>query len=226
MLKILARIVADAIVVATALFGGAGTLAWPRAWVLLAVLLTVRILSAIAVYRVNPALLRERATVLIHRGQAWADKIILLIFMATAFVCLPVVAALDVFHWHVLRMPPLLVSTAGLVLLALGWTIIGLALRVNAFAVTAVRLQDERRHTVADTGVYSVVRHPMYAASPLVNVGLSLWLGSYVAAVFAIVPLCLLLLRIRLEERLLRRDLPGYREYAQRVPYRMVPGIW
>ena len=226
MFRVLTRIIADAVVVATALFVAAGTLAWQRAWVLVAVLLVVRTLSAIAVFRVNPALLRERATVLIHRGQPSADRLILLAFMATAFVGVPAIAALDAFHWHMLPSPPLALAAVGLGLFAVGWVIIAAALRENPFAVTVVRLQHERQHTVVETGIYGVVRHPMYAGNPLVNVGLSLWLGSYAAVLFAAIPLGLLMVRIELEERFLRRELPGYGEYAARVPYRLVPGFW
>jgi protein-S-isoprenylcysteine O-methyltransferase Ste14 len=225
-LRVLARLFADAAVVAIALFGAAGTLAWPRAWVLLAVLLIVRVATAIAVFRVNPALLRERATVLLHRDQPWPDRLILLAFMATAFLGVPIVAALDVFPWHALPSPPLWLASIGLVLFVVGWIIVALALRANAFAVTVVRLQNERHHSVVDTGVYSVVRHPMYAGSPFVHAGLSLWLGSYTAVLFAALPLALLMVRIKLEERFLRRELPGYHEYAERVRYRVVPGIW
>jgi len=226
MFRVLIRVIADAAVVAIVLFVAAGTFAWQRAWILVAVLLVVRALSAIAVYRVHPALLRERATVLIHQHQPWIDRLILLVFMAMAFVGVPAVAALDVFHWHVLPSPPLVLVGAGLVLFALGWTIIAVALRENPFAVTVVRHQSERQHTVVDTGIYRVVRHPMYAGNLLVNVGLSLWLGSYTAALFAAIPLGLLMVRIGLEERFLRRELPGYREYAARVPYRLLPGLW
>ena len=226
MFRVLTRVIADAMIVAIVLFLAAGTLAWQRAWILIAVLLVVRTSSAIAVFRVNPALLRERAAVLMHRHQPWIDRLILLAFMATAFVGVPAVAALDVFRWHVLPSPPLVLAGAGLVLFVLGWTIIAVALRENPFAVTVVRLQSERQHTVVDTGIYSVVRHPMYAGNPLVNVGLSFWLGSYTAALFAAVPLGLLMVRIGLEERFLRRELPGYREYVARVPYRLLPGIW
>lgn len=226
MIRVLLRVVADAVVVAIALFAAAGTFAWPRAWVLLAVLLIVRVLSAIAVFRVNPTLLRERATVLIHREQPWADKVVLLAFMTTAFIGVPVLAAQDVFHWHLLPSPPPFLATLGLFLFTLGWIIKALALRENAFAVTVVRLQAERQHAVVDTGVYNVVRHPMYAGSPFVLVGLSLWLGSYTAALYASLPLGLLMVRIRLEERFLRRELPGYVEYMKRVPYRLLPVIW
>jgi protein-S-isoprenylcysteine O-methyltransferase Ste14 len=226
MFRVLTRVIVDAVVVATVLFVGSGTLAWQRAWVLVAVLLVVRTLSAIAVFRVHPALLRERATVLIHRHQPAIDRVILLAFMATAFVGVPAVAALDVFHWHVLPNPPLVLASGGLILFALGWTIVAVALRENPFAVTVVRVQNERQHTVVGTGIYSVVRHPMYAGNPFVNVGLSLWLGSYTAALCAAIPLVLLMVRIGLEERFLRRELPGYREYAERVPYRLLPGLW
>lgn len=226
MFRILTRVVLDAVIVATVLFVAAGTLAWQRAWVLVAVLLVVRTLSAIAVFRVNPALLRERATVLIHQHQPCADRLILLAFMGTAFVGVPAAAALDVFQWHMLPSPPLALSCGGLGLFALGWMIIAAALRENPFAVTVVRVQHERQHTVVGTGIYGVVRHPMYAGNPLVNVGLGLWLGSYVAVLFAAIPLGLLMVRIGLEERFLQRELPGYTEYAARVRYRLVPGIW
>ena len=226
MLKVLLRITADAAVVGTVLFLAAGTLSWERAWLLLAVLFLVRVASAFAVFRVNPALLRERATVLVHRDQAWADRVLLFASMGTSFVGLPAVAALDVFRWPWLPEPPLLVTVAGLVLFAVGWVIIALALRANAFAVTVVRLQSERQHAVADTGVYRVVRHPMYAGSPCVNMGLGLWLGSYLAVVLDVIPLAILVVRIMLEERVLRNELPGYVEYTARVPYRLLPGIW
>jgi protein-S-isoprenylcysteine O-methyltransferase Ste14 len=226
LLAALLRVVADAVVVALVLFAAAGTLAWPRAWALLAVLLAVRTVSAVAVFRVSPALLRERATVLAHRGQPRADRVLLLAFMATAFVGVPAVAALDAHRWRLLPAPPPALAALGLALFAVGWTLKGLALRENAFAVTVVRLQAERRHAVVDTGVYAVVRHPMYAGSPCVLVGLGLWLGSWAAALCAALPLALLVARIGLEERFLRRALPGYAEYAARVRWRLVPGVW
>jgi len=226
MVSVLLRVVADAIVIAVVLFGAAGTLAWSRAWVLVVVLLIVRLSTAIAVFRVNPTLLRERATVLIHHDQPLADKVALLAFMTTAFIGVPVVAALDVFRWHLLPGPPPFLAALGLVLFVVGWIIKALALRENAFAVTVVRKQAERHHAVVDTGIYKAVRHPMYAGSPFVHLGLALWLGSYAAALYASLPLGLLMVRIGLEERFLRRELPGYADYVKRVRYRLLPGIW
>ena len=226
MLTVLLRVVADAVVMAIVLFTAAGTTDWPRAWVLIGVLLVVRVVSAVAVFRVNPSLLRERATVLVHGGQPIADRVILLAYMTTAFIGVPAVAALDVSRWHSWPAPSSALAAVGLIVFVVGWIITALALRENAFAVTVVRLQTERQHAVVDTGIYGVIRHPMYAGSPLVLIGLSLWLGSYAAALYAGIPLTLLSLRIGLEERLLRRELPGYADYARRVPYRVVPGIW
>jgi protein-S-isoprenylcysteine O-methyltransferase Ste14 len=226
MLRVVVRLVADAALVAIGLFASAGTLAWWRAWVLLAVLLLVRMAGAHAVYRVHPGLLLDRAKVPVHQDQPWADRALLLGVLATGFLGLPIVAGLDAMRWRVLPPPAPLVAGLGLLLFALGWSLKSLALRANAFAVAVVRLQRERAHAVADSGVYGVVRHPFYAADPLIFVGLGLWLESYAAALGAVVPVALMLIRLRLEERLLRRELPGYAAYAERVRHRLIPGIW
>lgn len=224
--RVVIRLAADAALVAIALFVAAGTLAWRRAWVLIAVLLLVRTIGAYAVYRVHPGLLRERAGLPIHSAQPRADRVLLLGVLATGFLGLPAAAALDVFHWRLLPGPAPWVAGVGLVLYALGWILKSVALRANAFAVAVVRLQPERSHVVADSGVYAVVRHPFYAADPLIFLGSSLWLGSYAAAFGAVVPVALMVLRLRLEERFLFRELPGYAAYAERVRQRLIPGVW
>jgi protein-S-isoprenylcysteine O-methyltransferase Ste14 len=224
MLRVLARLLADAALIATLVLASAGTVTWWRAWVLVAVLLLVRMVSAIAVYRVNPALLRERARLPIHRDQPWTDKLLLIGVLLSGFAGLPVIAGLDMFRWHVLPPAAALPAFVGMLLFTLGWAIKGLALRENAFATTEVRLQ--RKHAVVDTGVYRIIRHPFYAGTPLVLVGLGLWLQSWTAALCAIVPIAFVVMRLVLEERFLRRELPGYNEYAARVPHRLLPGVW
>lgn len=216
----------DAALVASLMFAAAGTVGWARGWTLIGVMLGIRLVGALAVYRVSPALMRERSALPVHHQQSSTDRALVLAVLASGFVGLPIVAALDVFRWHVSATPSRLVSIAGLSLFAIGWTLKSLALRANAFAVTVVRVQRERKHSVADTGVYRVVRHPFYAADPLILVGLGLWLGSYVAAVAAALPVGLMAVRLVLEERFLRAELPGYVAYAERVRYRLIPGIW
>lgn len=226
MLRVMVRLIADAALVAILLFTSAGTVAWARAWVLLGMLCLVRAIGALAVYRVNPELLSERARLPIHNEQGLADRALLLGVLATGFLGLPIIAGLDAFRWHALSTPAPLIADLGLALFVLGWTVKSLALRANAFAVTVVRLQSERAHTVVDAGPYGAVRHPFYAADPLILVGLSLWLESYVAAIGALIPIALMVIRLRLEERFLRRELPGYAAYADRVRFRLIPGIW
>jgi protein-S-isoprenylcysteine O-methyltransferase Ste14 len=224
--RVFLRLVADAALVAAILFVSAGTLTWWRAWVFVAVLLAARAASAAIVYPVNPILLRERAGLPLHGDQPLSDRLLLLGVLATGFLGLPAIAGLDRFHWHLLRRPPDLLAAAGLVLFALGWGIKGLVLRANAFATTVVRWQGERNHVVVETGPYAIVRHPFYAADPLIFLGLSLWLESYAAALSALVPTALMMMRLTLEEHLLRDTLPGYRGYAERVQHRLVPGLW
>jgi protein-S-isoprenylcysteine O-methyltransferase Ste14 len=226
MFTILARLVADTAFIAILLFSAAGTLDWGRAWLLLGVMLVVRVAGAIAVYRVSPALLRERAHLPIHRDQPPADKRLLLAVLLTGFIALPILAGLDVHRWHLLSRPAPAVTYLGFVVFALGWGLKSLALRANAFATSVVRLQTERQHAVADTGAYAIVRHPFYVGTVMVFVGMTLWLASYAAAIFAVVPILFVLFRITMEERFLRRGLPGYDRYAARVPYRLIPGIW
>jgi protein-S-isoprenylcysteine O-methyltransferase Ste14 len=89
-----------------------------------------------------------------------------------------------------------------------------------------VRVQLERDHAVVDSGPYRLVRHPFYAADPLIFVGLGLWLGSYLAALCAVLPLALMMLRVQLEEDVLGNELVGYSAYMERVRFRLIPGVW
>jgi protein-S-isoprenylcysteine O-methyltransferase Ste14 len=226
MRRVLTRLLADALLVAVVLFSAAGTLSWWRAWVLVGVLLTVRVVSAVAVFRVNPALLTERAKLPIHSQQPLADRLLVLAVLGTGFMGLPAISGLDVFRWHLLPRPASAISLLGLVLFTLGWTIKGFALWTNAFATSVIRVQREREHVVVDSGPYAWVRHPFYSGTLLVLVGLSLWLESYAAALLATLPIAMVGLRLTIEERFLRRELPGYTDYALRVRRRLVPGIW
>lgn len=225
-MRVVVRLGADVLLVGALLFAAAGTMEWWRGWALLAVMLMVRGVGALVAYRVNPTLLRDRAGLPIHGDQPLVDRLLVLSILATGFLGLPVVAGLDAGRWHVLSRPSALLGGVGLALFALGWGVKGLALRANAFATAVVRLQRERGHAVVDSGVYAVVRHPFYAADPLIFVGLGLWLESYVAALLAAVPVALMVTRLRLEERFLRRELPGYEQYTMRVPYRLIPHVW
>ena len=223
---IVGRFIFDTSLVAAILFAGAGTLHWPRAWTLLVLMLCVRGLGAAMVYRVHPELLRQRARLPGHVSQESGDRALLLAVLATGFLGVPLIAALDVWRWQFFSPPHVAISGFGVVMFGAGWALKSVALRANAYAVAEVRPQRDRGHALADRGIYNVIRHPFYAADFLILVGQGLWLASYVAALASVVPIALMLYRLQSEEQFLRRELPGYGAYARRVPHRLIPGVW
>jgi protein-S-isoprenylcysteine O-methyltransferase Ste14 len=207
------------------LFLPAGTLDWWRAWVFLLTMLIMVMWSTVSLFRANRELLEERFKPPIQRGQPLADKIIVTLVIVE-FLGLIVFIPLDVFRFHLLPKPGPFVSSLGLGLFVAGWAIVTFAMRENAFAAPVVRHQEERHQTVIDSGVYSVVRHPLYAGMIPFLVGMSLWLESYAAAILAGSVILTLALRILFEEQFLKRELAGYANYTERVRYRLIPYIW
>lgn len=204
----------------------AGQPFWPRAWVLLAALLAVRLAGTLTLWRVSRSLLIERSRLLpLHPQQPLADKILLPLVMAS-FAGLVAFVAYERFHLHWLPRPPAPVSLLGLVMFVAGWSLIYDVFKTNAFAATVVRHQQDRAHHLVDSGLYRYVRHPMYASLLLVMAGLGLWLESSAGALMSLVPMLILALRIHFEEKLLREALPDYAAYARRVRWRLLPGIW
>jgi protein-S-isoprenylcysteine O-methyltransferase Ste14 len=200
-------------------------LSWWRAWVFLGVVLVGATVSTVSVRLANPALLDERFKPPVQKGQPLADRIVMLSLIA-AFVGEIAFIPLDVFRLHLMARPGVFVSSAGILVFVTGWWVMTLALRANPFAAPVVRHQEERRQVAIDSGPYSMVRHPMYAGAALLFVGMPLWLESCAATLLAVVPVGLLVLRIHVEERFLRRELPGYDAYARTVRYRLIPFLW
>jgi len=213
-----------------AIFGGllflpTRNLSWWRAWVFLGVVLVGAAASTVSVRRASRALLEERFKSPVQEGQPLADKIIVILLIA-AFAGVIAFIPLDVFRLHLMARPNRFVSSAGLILFVAGWWVMTLALRTNPFAALVVKHQEDRRQVAIGSGLYSLVRHPMYAGAITLFVGMPLWLESYAATILAGIPAGLLVLRIHIEERFLRRELPGYAAYTRRVRYRLIPRLW
>jgi protein-S-isoprenylcysteine O-methyltransferase Ste14 len=223
--KLVVGVILNVAIFGLFLFLPAGTLDWWRAWVFLGAVLVLAVTSTVSLFRVNQELLEERFKPPIQKGQPLADKILVMLVIAE-FVGLIGFIPLDVFRFHVMARPGTIVSSLGLVLFVAGWWIMTLAMRENAFAAPVVRHQEERHQTVIDTGVYGVVRHPMYAGAIPLLVGMSLWLESYAAAMLVSIAIVTLVQRILVEEQFLRRRLAGYDAYTERVRYRLVPYLW
>jgi protein-S-isoprenylcysteine O-methyltransferase Ste14 len=224
-LRLVASSLASTAVYGLLLFLPAWTLRWPRAWELLTAVFAGMVVSGFWAFGKSQGLLEERRAPPFQPGQPAADKLLVVAFLLV-FPAYLIFIALDVFRFHLLPVPAPLVSALGFVLVFAGWLVISLAFRANAFAATIVKHQSERGQTVVDGGPYGVVRHPIYAGVIPLIVGAALWLQSYAAALSAIVPIALLVLRILVEEDFLRRRLPGYDAYAQRVRHRLIPRIW
>lgn len=206
---------------AALLFAPAGTLDYWQGWLFFAVFVGCTVPLGIYFVIHDPALVERRMTVGLAAEQEPAQKI------AIGIVCVALVAMLIVpgfdRRWHWSDVPAWLTILAEVVIAA-SFVIFFYVMRQNSFAAATVRV--ERGQTVISTGLYGVVRHPMYMGTLPLMIALPLALGSWWALlpVPAIVPA--LIWRLIDEERVLRRDLPGYAEYCRRVRWRLVPGVW
>ena len=205
------------------LFASAGTLHWPSAWVFLAASALLGPLCGWWLYRLDPALLAERLRPVIQKEQPPADKAFVTALMAAMLAWL-VVMGLD--RRTLASDMPMALQVLGFVLFVLCMLFTMSVFRENSFAAPVVKLQAERAQHVISSGPYAYVRHPMYTGMMLFFAGLPLALGSWWGLAMAPLFLALFAVRIGIEERTLREGLPGYIDYAARVRYRLVPGVW
>jgi protein-S-isoprenylcysteine O-methyltransferase Ste14 len=174
-----------------------------------------------AFFVLDPDLRRER----FRPGGPSADPVALAFLRLSALATM-VVALLDVGRFHWSDDVPRALHLVGLVLFAIGAWLPMRAMSVNRFFSPVVRVQHERGHTLVDRGPYAVIRHPGYAGMAILAVGGALLLGSLAALVPALVYTGLVLRRVLFEDAFLKQNLDGYREYSERVRFRLVPGIW
>jgi protein-S-isoprenylcysteine O-methyltransferase Ste14 len=224
MRKLISRTVYYLVALALLLFGSAGTLGWPAAWVYLAMTAVVSIGGGLWLARHDPALLAERLKPVIQRDQKSWDKIFMAVMVALWFGWL-VLMGVDAgrFHWSQV---PLIVQIAGAGLIGLGSYLVYLTFKTNSYAAPVVKIQKERGHRVVTTGPYAYVRHPMYAGALGLVLGAPLLLGSWWGLAGAALLILVMAMRAVLEERALKAELAGYADYAARVRYRLVPHLW
>lgn len=199
----------------------AGTLHYWQAWLFIAVFTVATIVPTVYLSRTNPAALQRRMRAGPRAEPRKAQKFIITGSFLGLFATM-VFSALDHrFGWS--SVPPWL-SVLGDVLVATGLGIAMLVIVQNSYAAATVTV--EAGQTVISNGLYRYVRHPMYVGNVIMMIGIPLALGSYWGLLFVIPGTFVLILRMLDEEKLLTRELPGYPEYAQRVPYRLVPRVW
>lgn len=204
------------------LLGAAGRWDWWEAWAFLGGYFLIALASALWLLRTRPALAQERS----QPGQnvkQWDH--VLVGFNLLLTLALYAVIGLDAGRFGWSRMP-LWVRTAGLLGFIPAFGLPLWASKVNAYLSSRVRIQDDRGHEVVAEGPYTYVRHPMYVGMIFYNISVPLLLGSWWGLAVGGVMIAVVILRTALEDRTLRRELPGYAEYSQRVRYRLLPGVW
>lgn len=202
-------------------FWPAGTFDYWRGWAFIAVFAAATTIPSLYLAATDPAALRRR----MQAGPAAETRPLQKLIISFAFVSLGatiVVSALDFrFGWS--SVPPA-ISVIGDVLVALGLGIAMLVVIQNSYASANITV--EAGQELVSTGLYGLVRHPMYLGNVVLMVGIPLALGSYWGLLFLIPGLAVLAVRIVDEEKVLTQDLAGYPDYAQKVHYRLLPYVW
>ena len=212
------------LILAAVLFVSSGRLDWWPAWVYLGLFVLGVAINSCVLLRIDPELIAERARQFTPETKKW-DRVLATLWGVMSGIVALLVAGLDLrLGWS--HQIPLMVRLAALVLHMFGSAFASWALVSNAFFAGTVRIQTERGHAVASSGPYRFVRHPGYAGWILSGLAAVIFLGSIWALLPEAIAVVALVARTALEDRTLREELPGYGEYAQRVRYRLVPGVW
>ena len=212
------KVLAGLLLVALLLFIPAGTLHYRNAWLLIALLFVPMFLAGLVMMVKSPALLKKR----LNAKEAEGEQRQVIALSGIMFTAAFVLAGLN-FRFGWIMMPRWIVWAAAVVFL-LAYGLYAEVLRENEYLSRTIEVQEHQ--TVVDTGLYGIVRHPMYAATLLLFPSMGLILGSPLSFCILLLYLPLIVKRIRNEEEVLERGLEGYTEYKTRVKYRLFPGIW
>lgn len=206
------------LMIALLLFLPAGTFAYPNAWLFMGLLFIPMLIMGIVLFFKSPALLEKRLN---NKEKESAQKGVLAL-SALMFPIGFILCALDFrFAWSIV---PKWCVILGSALFLLGYVMYAEVMRENAYLSRTVEVQKDQK--VIDTGLYGIVRHPMYLATLLMFLPIPLILGSFWGLIpFALYPF-ILAIRIQNEEKVLSESLTGYTEYLKKVKYRILPFIW
>lgn len=218
LIQAIAKYLAGIVLLGILIFVPAGTLRFPNGWLLMLLLFIPMLFAGIVMMLRDPALLEKRLNAKEKEGEQkeviWQSGVM--------FIAAFILAGLN-FRFGWLKFPVWVVWAAS-VLFLLAYLMWGEVLRENAWLSRTVEVQKDQ--IVVDSGLYGVVRHPMYAASVLLFLSMPLVLNSVFSFLVMLAYLPLIGRRIRNEEKLLKKELPGYAEYMERVRYRLIPFIW
>ena len=200
------------------LFLPAGTFRYPQGWLLTGTLFVPMFAAGLVMLKKNPDLLRKR----LHAKEEESEQKTVILFSGIMFLAAFIAAGLSFrFGWWML---PFGVSIAATVVFLAAYVLYAEVLRENTYLSRTVEVQENQK--VIDTGLYGIVRHPMYMATVILFLAMPLVLGSVLSFLIMLCYIPIIVKRIGNEEQVLEKGLPGYREYKKKVRYRLIPYLW
>ena len=212
------KIVAGIVLMGLLLFVPAGTIQWLDGWLLMIILFVPMFFAGLLMYAKAPDLLRSR----LRAKETQSEQKDVIKYSGLMFLAAFIIAGLNYrFQWIVM---PRAVVWIGVVIFLLAYCFFGEVLRENQYLSRVIEVQEDQ--TVVDTGLYGVVRHPMYTATVLLFLSMPLVLNSLISFIIMLAYIPIIVKRIKNEEEVLETELKGYKEYKQKVKYRLIPFIW
>ena len=217
-IKAITRFLAGVLLLGCLLFLPAGTRNYPQGKLLMGILFVPMFLAGLVMLKKNPELLRKR----LNAKEKESEQRQVILFSGLMFLAAFISAGLS-FRFHFLMLPWAISIIGAMVFLA-SYALYAEVLRENTYLSRTIEVQEDQR--VIDTGLYGIVRHPMYMATVFLFLAMPLVLGSLVSFAIMLLYLPIIVKRIRNEEEVLSVGLPGYREYMEKVKYRLIPFVW
>lgn len=216
--KAITKFLSGLILVGLLLFLPAGTFAYPQGWLLMGILFVPMFIAGLIMMKKSPELLRKRLNV----KEEQAEQKTVIALSGLMFLASFIIAGLN-FRFGWIRLP-LWVSYAAALLFLAGYVLYAEVLRENVWLSRTVEVQENQK--VVDTGLYGIVRHPMYMSTLILFLAMPLVLGSVISFVIMLLYIPIIAKRIRNEEQVLENGLEGYAEYRKRVRYKVIPFVW
>ncbi len=217
-IQAITKFISGFIVVSLLLFIPAGTLSYWNAWLFIAVLFIPMLIVGIILMIKNPDLLRKR----LNAKEKETEQKAVILFSGFMFVAGFIISGLNYrFQWLIL---PKWTVIAAVAVFLLAYVLYAEVLRENTYLSRTVEVQEDQK--VIDTGLYGIVRHPMYSSTVFLFLSMPLVLGSLISFIIFLTYLLIIARRIKNEEKVLERELAGYSEYKNKVRYRIIPFVW
>lgn len=214
----IAKFLIGVVLLGALLFIPAGTLAWPQGWRLMAILFVPMLIVGVIMILKNPELLRKR----LNAKEKQEEQKDVLKYSGLMFLTAFILAGLNFrFRWIVL---PDWISWVAVAIFLISYGLYAEVMKENAYLSRTVEVQEGQQ--VVDTGLYGIVRHPMYMSTLFLFLAMPLVLGSLISFLIMLLYILIIAKRIRNEEQVLEEGLQGYAEYKQKVKYKVIPFIW